>query len=83
MSKRLLNVLIIIALILLIISAFEILNVESYYEDQEFVHAPANLLRSLKHEVALMEAITGFCVVALIYLLILKNKKSSVNTLPQ
>lgn len=65
--------------ILTAIAGFEIINIESLYEDQEFVGAPTAYLKSLKGSVYLMEFLSGAFIVTLLILIILYNKKGEAN----
>lgn len=84
MKKRLLRISLIVLPILFVLSLFEVINVESYYEDQEFVNAPVAYLQSVKNSVHLMELTTAIIVIVFIIAVYLDNKKGGViNTPPQ
>ena len=82
MKKRLLNISLIALPILFILSLFEVINVESYYEDQSFVNAPVDYLRSLKNTAHLLEILTAAIVVLFIVAIYIDNKKGKVSKTP-
>jgi hypothetical protein len=82
MKKRLLKISLIGLPILFVLSLFEVINIESYYEDQEFINAPIAYLQSVKTSVHLMELITTIIVIAFIIAVYLDNKKGGVTSAP-
>jgi nitric oxide reductase large subunit len=66
---------IIVLSILLAVCVFEILNIESYYEDQRFVNAPSDDLKSIRTDQYLIIATSILFLLALVYFIYLHYKK--------
>ena len=66
--------------ILALISIFEIINIESLYEDQDFLGVPASVSKPIKNDVYIAEFLSVAFTIAFIALLILYNKKGEAKT---
>ena len=76
MKSGFIKIAIILLSILLAVCIFEIINIESYYEDQSFANLPANDLEPIKTDLHLTIATSVLFLLALIYFIYLHNKKT-------
>ncbi len=76
MKQKLLMYLLLASLIFTFISAFEILNVGDYYEDQDFINAPVSELHSIKIvEYCAIIATIIFLITTVILIILIDDKK--------